>query len=430
MLSRVKSTLPAGTISVGAGLLVAGITAYAFLVVSARALGPERYAELSVLWTLVVLVGPGFFLPIEQELARSLSTDVTTGPELESGGTSFRRAAAIGSLLTGILVVATFVSQRWLLAELFDGERLLFWGFVIALVGYLCAHLLKGLLAGTSHFAAYGFLVAIEGILRLLGAIVLVVVGTDVGGPYGLMIGLAPIGAVLLSLSTQWRNLQPGPRGLWRDTWAALGLLLAGSALAQLLLNSGPIAVKLLATEQQDAAAGRFLAGLVMARIPLFLFQAVQAALLPKLAGLVGVSRLDDFRHGLVRLVQAILVLIAIVIGISLTIGPWLLTLLFGAGFELDRIDLAFLAAASGGFMVAIAFGQALIALREYVELMVGWGAGIAALVMFTAIGSDLLRRVETGFLAGTAVAALLMSYFTFARVKERSAAMAGSAGT
>ena len=46
-----------------------------------------------------------------------------------------------------------------------------------------------------------------------------------------------------------------------------------------------------------------FITGLFVARIPLLLFQAVQAALLPKLAGLAGEGKHDDFRAGMRKLV-------------------------------------------------------------------------------------------------------------------------------
>ena len=48
---------------------------------------------------------------------------------------------------------------------------------------------------------------------------------------------------------------------------------------------------------------GEFTAALVVARLPFFLFQAIQAALLPKLSGLVARGRYDEFRRGLRRLV-------------------------------------------------------------------------------------------------------------------------------
>lgn len=50
----------------GVGLGVSGIASYAFLALSARALGPTAFAPLSVLWATLFVAGPGLFQPVEQ----------------------------------------------------------------------------------------------------------------------------------------------------------------------------------------------------------------------------------------------------------------------------------------------------------------------------------------------------------------------------
>ncbi len=64
------AVLPEGTIPVSVGLIITGATAYAYLILTARVLGPAKYAPLSVLWAMVFLVGPGVFLPLQQEVGR------------------------------------------------------------------------------------------------------------------------------------------------------------------------------------------------------------------------------------------------------------------------------------------------------------------------------------------------------------------------
>ncbi len=59
---REGNPLPPGTIAVGAGLAVTGLASYAYLVISARVLGPAQSGSLSVLWALVFMIG-GIFLP-------------------------------------------------------------------------------------------------------------------------------------------------------------------------------------------------------------------------------------------------------------------------------------------------------------------------------------------------------------------------------
>ena len=91
-----------------------------------------------------------------------------------------------------------------------------------------------------------------------------------------------------------------------REISTALGCLMLASLLSFGIMNIGPVLVKLLADESENDAAGQFLPALVIARIPLFLFQAVQAALLPKLSALAGAGRSRSFRSGLMRLLAVV----------------------------------------------------------------------------------------------------------------------------
>jgi O-antigen/teichoic acid export membrane protein len=173
------------------------------------------------------------------------------------------------------------------------------------------------------------------------------------------------------------------------------------------------LTVKVLASPAEQASASRFLASLVIARVPLFLFQAVQASLLPKLAGLAGAGRHAEFRRGLSRLLTAVLVVVAVAVIGAWTLGPWVVRLLFGEGFELGHHDLGLLAAASGAYMVALTFAQALIALSRYLWAALGWLAGVVGFIFVTAVGSDLILRAELGFLAGSLGAAAILGLLT-----------------
>src|ERR1044072_1030141 len=73
LLEGRSNPLPEGTLAVGAGLIVSGITSYGFLAISARALGPERYAPLGVLWALTYVVCPRRFPPHKHEVGPAAS---------------------------------------------------------------------------------------------------------------------------------------------------------------------------------------------------------------------------------------------------------------------------------------------------------------------------------------------------------------------
>jgi O-antigen/teichoic acid export membrane protein len=399
LLSR--NPLPDGAFAVGAGLLVSGAGAYGFLVVSARALGPERYAALSVLWVLTYTVGPGLFLPLEQEVGRELSVRRARG---EGGGRVLRRAALLGAIFVGVLLVLSALGAGPAIRLLFGGDALLLVGYALTIVGYWAAHLSRGAFAGTGRFGRYGAQLAVESTLRLAGCVALALAGVAIAGLYGLVIGFSLIASVLLTAGLG-RRLAPEPGGPagWQDLSGALGFLLVGSVLSQALVNAGPVAVQLLAGPGEEAVAGRFLSALVIARVPLFLFAAVQAALLPALARLAGSGQAADFRRALGRLLVVVTAIGVLASVVALLIGPWIVAVLFGEEYRLGHLDLLLLAAASGVYMVAVVLAHGLIALQGYRQAALGWLAGLALFVVVTALGTELLLRVELGFLAGTA---------------------------
>lgn len=411
-----NNPLPEGTLSVGAGLIISGLTAYGFLAISARALGDERYAPLGVLWALMFVAGPGFFLPLEQEVGRALASRRALGI---GGGPVIRRACLAGGAVATVLVLVTAALGQPILDHLFDGQMLLLFGFMLGLAGYFAEHLLRGTLSGNGRFGTYGAVIGVESALRLVGCIVLGLVGVRTAGPFGLVLGIAPFAATAIGLRREKDLVTPGPDAPWSELSSALGSLLAASVLAQLLVNSGVLAVQVLANESEQALAGRFLNGLIVARVPLFMFQAVQAALLPKLARLAGAGLHDDFRSGLKRLLVVVAGIgVAGTIG-AIAIGPFVLRTAFGPDFELPRGDFGYLAAASAAYMMALALAQALIALTAYPRVIIGWATGIVTFVVVTATQSGLLPRVERGFLAGSVAAAVVMAVLLVNRLRE-----------
>lgn len=401
-----RNPLPDGTLTVGAGLVVNGVMSYAFLGIAARTLGTVAFAPLSVFWALIYLVCPGFFLPLEQETSRALANRWARGLGV---GTLVRQAGQLGAGLMTVLVVATAVLAPVLLDHFFDDQVLIVVALVCAIVGYAAVHLARGTLAGLGRFRGYSKYYVYENTIRVAACLVLVVLGSRTAGPYALAAGLAPALALALALAGEHDLSSPGPEADWAELRAAMGSLLAASVLTAFLLYAGVLAVELLSDDADEAAASVFLAGLAVSRVPVFLFQAVQAALLPKLSALAGAGRFHEFRDRLRRLLTAVGAIgLAGVVGAGL-LGPILIRILFGDDYALDGVDLVMLAISSAAFMLAVALGQALIALEGQSQVALGWLAGVVAFFVFTAMGDDLFRRVEAGLAGGSAVAALVI---------------------
>ena len=209
-----------------------------------------------------------------------------------------------------------------LVEDLFDGSTGLAVCLVIALFTYCTQHLARGTLSGNRRFGSYGFIIGAEGVIRVIPCAILAIAGVDNPAYYGLCLAIPPAIASALALSREHGLLAPGPEAPWNELSSNLGFLLLGSLSAQALSYAPFLGALLLAEDSQEKAVANFLAGLFLARIPILLFQAVQAALLPKLASLYGEGRHDDFRVGLRKLVVVVVGIAALGVLGAATLGP------------------------------------------------------------------------------------------------------------
>lgn len=405
--ARLLRSVPPGTLSVGAGVVTLGASAYAFLVLAGRGLGVERFAQLSVLWVLVFTVGPGLFVPLEQEVGRAVAA---RRARAEEPGPLVRLAARVAVGSAAAVTAALLLAAPVLVPQVFDGSRGLLAALVVAVWALCAAHLSRGVLAGTGRFGHYGAQLGVEGLLRVLACLALVLAGVTAVLAYGLLLGVATALAVAVTVSGLRGVRRAGPAASGRELSQNLGLLLAGSVLAQALINLGPVLVKVLSPPEDAGAAGQFLAGSVLTRVPLLLFASVQASLLPRLSALAAEGRSREFRSTLARIALLVGAAGGAGVVVSFAVGPELVRLLFGGGFELGRSELGLLALGAALYMVAVVLSQAHIALERHGTSTAGWAAGVAGLALATLLGSGVVERVVWAFVLGTATALVVLA--------------------
>jgi len=420
---RLLDRLPEGTYAIGAGLVVNGLAAYAFITISSRDLGAEAYTPIGLLWALSFLLGPGFFQPLEQETARIVASRSGRG-----AGPVFRAAARLGGVMAFLLCGFALIAAPWIIEKPFDGEAVLLVGLLLVVLGLGAAHLVRGVLAGLGRFSGYSRYVLGEGIGRLFLVAVLIVGAGGGIAAYGLAIGLAPFVGIGLAVVGQHGILEPGDHVPVRNLSKALGSLLVASAATAFMLNVSPLAVEYLATDQQAHEPGRFLNALLIARIPLFFFQAVQASLLPKLSGLAGSHRHDELWHVLRRLLALVLCLGALAVLGCWMLGPAVVERAFGADFAIGRRDMVLLAVSSAVLMVVLSLAQALIAMQCQGRMAMAWVAGVAMFPITVLFGDDLFFRVEVALIAAVSVTALFMAVFVERRLRGHGVTVRGDA--
>lgn len=408
-----KAPLPEGTIPVGIGLFIAGITAYAFFKVGQLALGKEDFKPIVALWFTTFALVPGFLLPVEQELGRALAHRRA----LNHGGKPvIQKMLPLAGGLTSLLIVATLVASPWLTRDMFEG----YWSVTVALIitvfAFAPMHIARGIASGSGRFTAYGLILGIDGATRIISCVVLWQLNITSVGAYAMAVALSPIVAVLFVSARGDMKTHDGPPAEFSELTPNLSWLLLGSVMAAALVNAGPIGVDVLANASDAEKVTAFGNGVLLSRIPLFLFQAVQASLLPRLARLAAKGNLDEFVQGLSLLLKIVVAVALLGTVGSYVLGPWALDIMYDGG--LDRSTLTLLALASGMYMLCIAIAQAVIALRGHRWVAIGWVSAVVTFLLLTAVSSnDLFLRVEIGLVGGSTAALIVFSLALKSRI-------------
>jgi O-antigen/teichoic acid export membrane protein len=411
-VERARRMVPEGTFAVGAGLAISGVTTYGFQILAFRGLSKPDYAALNALWVFVFVLAPGVFLPLEQEVGRALSARRVRGV---GGGPVVQRAGMIGGAFSVVLALGIVIVSMTtgVVQHKFNGHVGLVVCLVVALFTFGIEYLARGAFAGVGRFGAYGLSLGAEGVIRLLPCIPLAIANVTNPVWYGLCLAVPPLLATGVAIYGQSGLVRPGPSAPWSELSSNLGFLFGGSLLAQVLSYAPFLGAQVLAKPNQRSLVADFIVGLFLSRLPILLFQAVQAALLPKLSTLVSAGRDDEFQNGVRKLVTIVVGIGVLGVVLGWSAGPFAGRILFGNKFNLGHADVALLAAGSGLFILALTLSQALISLSGHRQAMTAWLVGLIAFLVTTAWATHaLFLRVELGSIAGAGVSAAAMGWF------------------
>jgi O-antigen/teichoic acid export membrane protein len=416
-----RAPLPEGTVPVGIALLVAGVATFAFFKVGRVALGGDaEFQPISSLWFATFALAPGFFLPLEQELGRALAHRKA----LRQGGHPVvGRVVRLAIAIVVLVLLALLAFSPLIVSAYFDDNWWMLAAMATAFVAYAPVHVARGICSGSNRFNSYAVVVGSDGVVRIILCVALAVFGVTHTAPYAFSVALSPLAAVVFVAVRGQLKTDPGPPAPWNEVTQNLGWLLVGTVFSAALLNAGPVAAKLLASDDQHELVTQFAYGVLLARIPLFLFQAVQAALLPRLARLAARGDFVEFRSGLRRLLTLVAVIGVVGTLGALLLGAPIVDLVYGA--DLSGRTMAMLALSSAIYMGAIATSQAVVALHGHAQVAFGWIFAVTAfLVTIWLGGEDLFQRIELALVMSSLAA--LVSFSISLRWKLRIADPAG----
>lgn len=406
---RPLTLLPRGARKVSVGLVVLGVSSYAFLALAGRGLDDAPYSSLSVLWVLLFTVGPGIFLPLEQELGRVVSSRRAMGLAYRSVVVK-AMWGVVGVVISSSVAFGVFgdvVGRR-----LLGGDTAAGWSLVAGVAALAVSSVARGLFAGRGQFGRYAVQLGSDGSFRLLMAVGLIVAQVHTVWIWGAALAAAPVLSVLVSgwgskSAEPVSNAHPVADGI--SFSHALSVLLGATLASQILANGCVIVAQLAKGPGQEAVAGALLIGLIVARVPLFLYAAVQASLLPRLAEVRAHRDLPGFARLLASTTAVVTVLGAANVVAVAVLGRWVMRVLFGQ-HPLSELVLVLLAVATAAFMIASVLTQGLVALEHHMDSLVAWLLGLAVFTLvFFQFSGGLDARVTWSYLSGAVGAAIAM---------------------
>jgi O-antigen/teichoic acid export membrane protein len=423
----------AAVLSVGIG--VTGLVTYAYFSLSSHALTASEYGGITLLWSAVFITASVLYRPIEQLLSRTIADRDARGQE----GTAPLRVAATIQLALGLAFAGAALALRDpLQSELLGGSATLYWILIVAVLAYAASYFARGFLAGHHRFGLYGGLVLMESVSRCLFALAVVLGVASGQAVVALGIAAAPIvslavvpwalgrrlrasgaagevDAVALESTAAAEPRAEGGRAESEFTLAHGGGFAAAVLVVMLseqtFLNAGPLLVMATEPARGAALAGFAFNVLLIARAPLQLFQAVQTSILPHLTRLRAGGETDPFRRSVNLTLVAIAAFAALVALVMLGLGPTLMRLFFGGGFEYARGGLVLVAVGMGLYLAAATLNQAALA-RSRARLAAVCWAGTAAAFAASLVAwrlDDRVLQVEVSFVAAAGLLCALL---------------------
>lgn len=417
-------------VALGTGTVLLGGCNYLYLALVGNIVGGVASAPVSVLWTMMAGIAVGLFQPVEQMLSRGIA-------RARDGGASTRpivlRTLGLAGVVLAVALVLLLVFAEPVGRLLFSGQTEFVYLFGVGLVASTALFAARGWLAGTGRFGRYGLEMSLEGVLKVLGVVVLAAGGATDPRLLGSVLVAAPIAAAAVALvgvrrgeaAPEAPHVPPTPRS---SDLAAYAALTTGSLLLQLFVNVGVILAQVAVSGEATAYTASLVAALAVARVPLFLFNAVQSLMLTRFTVDVQRARFAALVRSLAGWNVAVLGL-----GVVWVVLVWLTGAVvvswFGEGYEIATTDLVLLAVSCVLQIVTMVVTQALLALhRERLATLV-WPVGLAVLLaVYLLSPADLGTAVAASMVAGTAATAAAATALAAWSIRRASASAPASA--
>src|ERR671912_167995 len=364
-LFKAQQGTGAGSVHIAISFAVAGALTFAFQSLCTHVLGKQGFAPLALLWSATFLTVQVLWIGATQTLGRYVAQREAQGKDWGPVVSSVRHWQ-IGLVVA--FVLCALLASPLLTEELFE-EPWLTVAFVVAVVLYAPEYFRRGIFNGHRQSFRLGAQIVAESSGRVLIAAVLLVVGWGVFGPV-IAIVLAPLIGVLA--------IRPAPvapperEGEPFSAWDAFRFatpVLACMAFAQVLMNGGPIFVRVL--DGSDAQVSVFSAALIFTRIPQYVLSPAIGALLPRASRVLSTEGRGVFDRFVAKALGVVGLVGVLMVAGTWMFGEWGLRLFAGTEFDaslavlgIGVVERVAYSLALGTFVAAVAQGMFYVGTR------------------------------------------------------------------
>ncbi|UAJ81438.1 hypothetical protein IT072_05955 [Leifsonia sp. ZF2019] len=364
--------------------------------------GAAGYGVFSVFWSALFLV-VGILFGLQQESTRATAqTQVAraAGPAAASARTvSMWAFAGVTALVVAAVVMVT--SLLWAAPSLGAEHQGLAWFVAVGAALNCLVAGASGVMAGAGMWRQLAAIVAIDGILRVLGVVTVLSFSHDL-----VLLAVAVILPFPLSLAIVFLS---APRALVRNARLTIGVpaliantgrtMLAASATA-VLINGFPLVLSFFAGSDNHAQLGSLVLAVTLTRAPILVPLTALSSML--------VSRFSHQPEQVGRTVALLLAGIAVVIlvlcGAAWLWGEPVMHLVFGAEFDLGAGVLVALIASSGLIGALFVSGSAVLARDAHGLYATGWVVASVVTLVLLFLPVELPTRAALALAAGPAV--------------------------
>ncbi|MBR7833953.1 hypothetical protein KDL01_11800 [Actinospica durhamensis] len=452
---------PSVTLAIGLGL--SGAAGSAFLAIINASFpktqeGSQAVLALSGLNFLLATIVTGMMAGSEQEMARQVTKAAALG---QDPAPVVARQSRHAAWLIGGTMLATCLLSPVLVSRSLGHNWVLFGELLIGLIGGLAIFPIRGVLTGRRDYPLFSGTLIVEGLTRLIPAVVVLVLGWSSVWLYGLVFALGgpTLAAVFGVLAPRWsgrdgydaasayareeqaRALERAevPAGIEVEFSAGapaaaepgdaadiaaeperggarLSLLTAASLANQLLYNAIPLLVAARydsgahVTTQMANKAAAVNSAVGLTRLGILILVPLQAPLLPRLTAAAVHRRYAEVR-------ARTRVLTSLCAGVALfaaacawLVGPWVLKNIMRAHDVLPGSYLALLTLGTGCVMVAMIIQSTLLALERHFVVLIAWCVGVAVTVPVFLTGDRLLVTTAAAAVIGPFVTMVVMA--------------------